>query len=71
MDATYDIFKYQPEGPIWIEAVSGLQNIKQRLLFLNETSPGEYFAYGFREGRIIEQISSELMETSESKHIER
>jgi hypothetical protein len=57
MDATYDIFKDQPEGPIWVEAVAGLQNIKQRLVVLNETSPGEYFAYDSREARVVERIS--------------
>ena len=58
MDVTYEIFKEQPEGPIWVEAVAGLQNINQRLVFLNETSPGEYFAYDSPEARVVAQISS-------------
>jgi hypothetical protein len=58
MDTTYEIFKKFPEGPVWIECAAA-NRISGRLETLNETSPGEYFAYDVREARIVEEFSCE------------
>jgi hypothetical protein len=63
---SYDIFKDQPEGPIWVEAVNALSNVVERLRILNEQSPGHYFAYDVSAGRITHEIGSNA-HNSESK----
>jgi hypothetical protein len=64
VDATYEIFKDLPEGPIWVERVAALNNINERLKSLNEINPGQYFAYDVHEARIIARLSSETKQDS-------
>jgi hypothetical protein len=56
VDITCEIFKKLPEGPIWVETVIGLEQIKERLANLNKTNPGEYFAYDILEARIVAEL---------------
>jgi hypothetical protein len=59
MKATYDIFRRIPEtGPVWIESVQGLENIKARLLHLINLCPGEYFVFDPTTARIIARMAS-------------
>ena len=45
MGSTCDIFKVTPDGPLWIEAVQGLREAKERMARLALISPGEYFIH--------------------------
>jgi len=57
MDAKFDIFKQLPDGhPLWVKAVDGLEEAKNQLARLAMSSPGEYFIYSARNGRIVEGI---------------
>jgi len=54
MNETYDIFREHAEtGPIWIEAVHGLENAKARLTELLEAHPGNYFIYDPLAAKVI------------------
>jgi hypothetical protein len=54
MQMTYDIFRDLPEsGPIWIEAVQGLEDARARLVKLLETRPGDYFVYDPVAAKIV------------------
>jgi hypothetical protein len=54
MNETYDIFRELAEtGPIWIEAVHGLENAKARLTELLEAHPGNYFIYDPFAAKVI------------------
>jgi hypothetical protein len=54
MTETYDIFSDLAEtGPIWIEAVQGLDNAKARLTELLQAHPGNYFIYDPLAAKVI------------------
>jgi hypothetical protein len=54
MDAKFDIFKKLPDGhPLWVKAVEGLEEARAQLARLAASSPGEYFIYSVRNGRVI------------------
>jgi hypothetical protein len=55
MDTKFDIFKKLPDGhPLWVKAVDGLEEAKNQLARLAVSSPGEYFIYSARNGRIVQ-----------------
>ena len=62
MDSIYDIFKVTSDGPLWVEAVQGLQRAKERMAHLGLTSPGEYFIHAQGEGVIAKQTQEFLEE---------
>jgi hypothetical protein len=52
---TYDIFRKLPDNsPIWVEAIEGLDEAKQRLLQLSSSSPDKYVLYDSRAQKFIE-----------------
>jgi hypothetical protein len=54
MNESYDIFRdFAESGPIWIEAVHGLENAKARLTTLLEARPGNYFIYDPLAAKVI------------------
>lgn len=54
MSDSYDIFRDLAEtGPIWIEAVHGLENAKARVSELLATRPGNYFIYDPLAAKVI------------------
>jgi hypothetical protein len=54
MNQSYDIFSDLAEtGPIWIEAVHGLENAKARLTELLQAHPGNYFIYDPLAAKVI------------------
>jgi hypothetical protein len=58
MSSTFDIFRKLPDNsPIWVEAVIGLEAVKQRLLHLAMVSPGEYIVFDPRAQRFIDPFS--------------
>ena len=40
------------EGPLWVEAILGLSEAKERMALLVLASPGEYFIHSQEEGVI-------------------
>lgn len=54
MSDSYDIFRDLAEsGPIWIEAVQGVENAKARVTELLATRPGNYFIYDPLAAKVI------------------
>ena len=54
MTETYDIFSDLADtGPIWIEAIQGLDNAKARLTELLQAHPGNYFIYDPLAAKVI------------------
>ncbi len=62
MDSTFDVFKVSSDGPLWVEAVRGLERAKERMAHLALTSPGEYFIHSQEEGVIAKQTEASLEE---------
>jgi hypothetical protein len=56
MGAIYDLFERLPEGPMWVESFTTLQEITERLVHLNATRPREYFVYNVRESKIVAEF---------------
>jgi len=52
MGSTFDIFKVTSDGPLWVEAVQGLEKAKEQMARLALTSPGEYFVHCQEQGVI-------------------
>jgi hypothetical protein len=62
MGSTFDIFKVTSDGPLWVEAVLGLENAKEQMADLALTSPGEYFVHCQEQGVIAKQTDECLEE---------
>jgi len=62
MDSTFDIFKITSDGPLWVEAVEGLEKAKERMAQLALTSPGEYFIHSHDNGVVAKQTREYLEE---------
>ena len=60
--STFDIFKVTSGGPLWLEAVQGLEKAKERMAHLALTSPGEYFIHSQEQGVIAKQTQEFLEE---------
>jgi hypothetical protein len=48
--STFDIFKETSDGPVWVEAIQGLGEAKERMAYLVLISPAEYFIHSQEEG---------------------
>ncbi|HEX4002933.1 MAG TPA: hypothetical protein VHX36_09800 [Candidatus Acidoferrales bacterium] len=59
MDPTYEIFRDDSRGPLWIESVVGLAGVTDRLVAICRQTPASYFAFDTRESRIVAKISVE------------
>ena len=59
MDASYDIFRADPQGPVWIESVRGLTQAAERLEILSKVNPAEYFAYDVIQAEIVAKLAYE------------
>jgi hypothetical protein len=55
MPNSYDIFRQNEEGdPVWVEAVTGLNEVKKRLVSLSSVKPGKYLVYDFAKAKLVE-----------------
>ena len=54
----YDIFREQPGGPIWIEAVQDIERVRTRLAELLKIHPGDYFVFDPRASKVIDRVKS-------------
>ena len=59
MDSIFDIFKVTSDGPLWVEAVQGLEKAKERMARLAVTSPGDYFIYSQEKGVVAKSPKNE------------
>ena len=60
MEAKFDIFKQLRGGTsIWIAAVYGLEEAKNRINRLAVVGPGNYLVYSEEKGIIVERVSNE------------
>jgi hypothetical protein len=59
MDATYEIFRDLPEGPIWLESIEGFNHVTERLHTLNVAEPGHYYAYDIHDARFVVKLPCE------------
>jgi hypothetical protein len=51
---TFDIFAGLPnQGPIWLEAVEGLSNARERMEQIAAEKPGPYFVFSGPQNSII------------------
>jgi len=64
MGSIYDIFKVTSDGPLWVEAVPGLERAKEQMAHLSLTSPGEYFIHSQEQGVVAKQTQEFLEEIS-------
>jgi hypothetical protein len=62
LHSSFDIFKVTLVGPLWVEAVQGLERAKERMAHLALTSPAEYFIHSQEEGVIAKQTDESLEE---------
>jgi len=65
MGSTFDIFKATVNGPLWVEAVQGLREAKERMARLALTSPGEYFLHSQENGIVARQARNGPMSSDE------
>lgn len=57
----FDLFGRLPDGkPLWIGAVSDIDEAEEHANRLSGISAGEYFIYSERDGRVIERIPAAL-----------
>jgi len=57
MEAMFDIFATLPDGsPLWLEAVEGLNQARERLSGLMQARPGAYFIYSEKTGGVVERV---------------
>ena len=64
MDSAFDIFKVTSDGPLWVEAVHGFEEAKERMDRLALASPGEYFIHSQEQGVVAKQSQEFLEEIS-------
>ncbi len=64
MGSTFDIFKVTSDGPLWVEAVQGLEEAKEQMAHLVLISPAEYFIHSQEQGVVAKQTQEFLEELS-------
>lgn len=55
MGSTFDIFKETPDGPLWVEAIQGLREAKERMAHVVLIYPAEYFIHSQEDGVVARQ----------------
>ena len=54
---TFDIFRTLPDGtPLWIEAVEGIENTRNRLIELERIAPDKYRIYDSIAHRFVDNL---------------
>lgn len=50
---SYDIFRREMGGEVWVEAVRDLEAAKSRIIELSAEKPGQYVVLSKRSGRMV------------------
>jgi hypothetical protein len=58
MGSTFDIFKLLPDGLLWVTAVQGPKEVRERMALV---SPGEYFMHS--QGKYV--VAKQAQESAE------
>ena len=67
MSCRFDVFKRDLSGhPIWMGAVEGLEEAKERMNRFAEDSPGTYFIYSEERGIVLNADDAEKLN---SRHL--
>jgi hypothetical protein len=53
LSKSYDIFRRDEAGQVWVEAVRDLDTAKSRLIELAAGAPGQYVIFNQRSGRMV------------------
>jgi hypothetical protein len=67
LSKSYDIFKRDAGGEVWVEAVRDLETAKSRLIELAAEVPGQYVIFSQRTGRMVSSgtvVASPVARTS-------
>jgi hypothetical protein len=56
MDTSYEIFRDDPLGAVWVESVRDPDRITERLKHLSKANPGTYFAYDIGAAKIVARL---------------
>jgi hypothetical protein len=67
----FDIFSGVPDKtPVWMEAVQGLSNARERMEEIAEKAPGQYFVFSTGSQSVIVRTETfKRIESSETKNI--
>jgi hypothetical protein len=67
MDSKFDIFRRLPNGhPLWIDAVKGLEQAKEKMALEAANAPGEYFI--FSEGNVVAKFGTVAEEQADAEN---
>ena len=50
---SYDIFRRDTRGEVWVEAARDLETAKSRIIELSAATPGQYVVFSQRSGRMV------------------
>jgi hypothetical protein len=50
---SYDIFRRDTDGEVWVEAVRDFETAKSRVIELSADTPGQYVVFNQRSGRMV------------------
>lgn len=57
-----DILRRQSDGSfVWIEAVSDLRVAEERIAYLADAAPGEYFVFDQRSQEIVAKVAKQAV----------
>jgi len=71
---SYDIFKRDAAGEVWVEAVRDLETAKGRLIELAAEAPGQYVIFSQRSGRMVSSgtvVASPAARATTNKELEK
>jgi len=56
MDTSYELFRDDPAGAVWVDSVRDPDKIAGRLKHLSKANPGTYFAYDIGAAKIVARV---------------
>jgi hypothetical protein len=71
---SFDIFKRDAAGEVWVEAVRDLETAKSRLIELAAEAPGQYVIFSQRSGRMVSSgtiVASPAARATSTKETEK
>ena len=70
---SFDIFRRDPAGEVWVEAVRDLETAKSRVIDLAAERPGQYVVFSQRSGRMVSSgtvVASPAARSEKGEHCE-
>ena len=69
MEREYDIFEELPEGSVWRGHVSGLQNVRAKLLELATATNNQCFAMHVGTQEVVARVNARLSPKTAAKRV--